>query len=100
MILWKKYIYKENWAAYDLPRHLYHFNNISLERLLESKGYKIIKKKKMLFDTFYISILSSMKISSISVIKSLFISLFIIIRVIIKGPDYSSSLLYVCQKEK
>jgi len=93
-------IYKENWAAYDLPRHLYHFNNISLEKLLRSKGYKIIDKKRMLFDTFYISILSSMKISNISVIKSLFVALFISIKVIIKGPEFSSSLLYVCEKEK
>ena len=93
-------IYKENWAAYDLPRHLYHFNNISLDKLLRSKGYKIIYKKRMLFDTFYISILSSMKISNISVIKSLFVALFISIKVIIKGPEFSSSLLYVCEKEK
>ena len=93
-------IYKENWAAYDLPRHLYHFNNISLDKLLRSKGYKIIYKKRMLFDTFYISILSSMKISNISVIKSLFVALFIVIKVIIKGPEFSSSLLYVCEKEK
>ena len=93
-------IYKENWAAYDLPRHLYHFNNISLDKLLRSKGYKIICKKRMLFDTFYISILSSMKISNISVIKSLFVALFIVIKVIIKGPEFSSSLLYVCEKEK
>ena len=93
-------IYKENWAAYDLPRHLYHFNNISLEKLLRSKGYKIIDKKRMLFDTFYISILSSMKISNISVIKSLFVALFIVFKVIIKGPELSSSLLYVCEKEK
>ncbi len=95
----EKNIYRENWAAYDLPRHLYHFNNISLEKLLRSKGYKIINKKRMLFDTFYISILSSMKISNISVIKSLFISLFIVIKVVIKGPEFSSSLLYVCEKE-
>mgnify|MGYP001257352121 CR=1 FL=1 len=93
-------IYKENWAAYDLPRHLYHFNNISLDKLLRSKGYKIIDKKRMLFDTFYISILSSMKISNISIIKSLFVAFFIVIKVLIKGPEFSSSLLYVCEKEK
>ena len=54
----------------------------------------------MLFDTFYISILSAMKVSNLSVFKSLFVSLFIVIKVIIKGPESSSSLLYVCEKEK
>ena len=67
----RKY-FNNHWAAYDLPRHLYHFSSESLEKLLIDKGYKIINKKRMLFDTFYISILSSKKISNIQVIKSIF----------------------------
>ena len=95
-----RYIYMDKWAAYDLPRHLYHFNHRTLSKLLDKKGYKVIRKKRMLFDTFYISILSSMKISKASVAKSIFLSCLIVIRVLFNGPEYSSSLLYVCQRKK
>ncbi len=94
----RKY-FNNHWAAYDLPRHLYHFSSKSLEKLLRDKGYRIINKKRMLFDTFYISILSSKKISNIQVIKSIFLSIFISIKVIIKGPNLSSSLFYICEKD-
>ena len=36
----KKY-FNEDWAAYDLPRHLYHFNHKTLDRLLKLKGMRI-----------------------------------------------------------
>ena len=29
-------VYKEYWAAYDVPRHLYHFSPQSMETLLRS----------------------------------------------------------------
>jgi len=91
--------FNNHWAAYDLPRHLYHFSSKSLEKLLIDKGYRIINKKRMLFDTFYISILSAKGISNPQVIKSIFLSIFISIKVIIKGPHLSSSLFYICEKD-
>jgi SAM-dependent methyltransferase len=50
--------YKEQWAAYDVPRHLYHFNKNSLEQLLHNKGYTIEKILPMKFDAYYVSLLS------------------------------------------
>jgi len=50
--------YGKFWAAYDVPRHLYHFNTNTLTQLLEKNGFEIIKSKKMLFDSFYVSMLS------------------------------------------
>jgi len=94
----RKY-FDTNWAAYDLPRHLYHFSSDSLDRLLENKKYRIINKKRMLFDSFYISILSSKKGSTIAFIKSILLSILISIRVLLQGPNYSSSLFYVCEKK-
>ena len=35
--------YKEYWAAYDVPRHLYHFSPRSIIPLVESKGLKFEK---------------------------------------------------------
>src|SRR6185295_18376288 len=52
-------IYKEHWAAYDVPRHLYHFSPLSMEVLMKKHGLKIIQYKPMWFDSFYISLLSS-----------------------------------------
>ena len=93
-------IYKDKWAAYDVPRHLYHFSSETLLQLLDKKGYNVISKKRMLFDTFYISLLSSMKISKFSMIKSLFNSCLVIMKILIHGPEHSSSLLYVCERKK
>ncbi len=53
------WIYKEYWAAYDVPRHLYHFSPASMRSLMEKHGLKIIDYKPMWYDSFYISLLSS-----------------------------------------
>ncbi|MEO7045061.1 MAG: class I SAM-dependent methyltransferase [Ferruginibacter sp.] len=50
--------YKEFWAAYDVPRHLYHFSPESMKKLVESNGMKLEKMKPMWFDSFYVSMLS------------------------------------------
>jgi len=52
-------IYKEHWAAYDVPRHLYHFSPKSVQVLMEKHGLKMLDYKPMWFDSFYISMLSS-----------------------------------------
>jgi SAM-dependent methyltransferase len=52
-------MYKESWAAYDVPRHLYHFSPRSIQVLMEKNGLKLEKYKPMWYDSFYISMLSS-----------------------------------------
>ncbi|HJW16356.1 MAG TPA: class I SAM-dependent methyltransferase [Flavisolibacter sp.] len=52
-------LYGNRWAAYDVPRHLYHFTPRSIEVLVQKHGMKIIGRKPMWFDAFYISLLSS-----------------------------------------
>jgi len=52
-------LYGNRWAAYDVPRHLYHFTPRSLDVLVQKHGMKIIARKPMWFDAFYISLLSS-----------------------------------------
>jgi len=52
-------VYKEFWAAYDVPRHLYHFSPLSMQCLMEKNGMKIVQHKPMWYDGFYISLLSS-----------------------------------------
>jgi SAM-dependent methyltransferase len=52
-------IYDQDWAAYDPPRHLYHFSPGSMKILAEKNGMNILQYKPMWFDSFYISLLSS-----------------------------------------
>lgn len=51
--------YRTYWAAYDVPRHLYHFTPKAMETLVRQHGLRLIAKKPMWFDSFYISLLSS-----------------------------------------
>lgn len=51
-------IYKEKWAAYDVPRHLYHFNPKDIDTLFKNHGMKMFKILPMVFDSFYVSLLS------------------------------------------
>lgn len=51
-------LYKQYWAAWDVPRHLYHFNKSSIKNFAEEFGFKITDIKPMSFDSFYISMLS------------------------------------------
>jgi SAM-dependent methyltransferase len=52
-------ISKKYWAAYDVPRHLYHFSPCSMRVLMEKHGLKLLDHKPMWYDSFYISMLSS-----------------------------------------
>ena len=50
--------YNECWAAYDVPRHLYHFSPKALNALVKQHGFVIAEYKPMWFDSFYVSMLS------------------------------------------
>lgn len=50
--------YKEYWAGYDVPRHIYHFDPETIKALLSKFGFKQIDTKPMKFDSYYVSLLS------------------------------------------
>lgn len=50
--------YKEFWAAYDVPRHLWHFSKSSIESLFAKHDMKLVNIKPMVFDAFYVAMLS------------------------------------------
>lgn len=50
--------YKEHWAAYDVPRHLYHFSEQDIKTLAQKHGLKVMQTLPMKFDSFYVSLLS------------------------------------------
>jgi 2-polyprenyl-3-methyl-5-hydroxy-6-metoxy-1,4-benzoquinol methylase len=50
--------YNKYWAAYDVPRHLYHFDKSAITNLISKNGFEFEKMKPMYFDSFYVSMLS------------------------------------------
>ena len=50
--------YKEHWAAYAVPRHLNHFNRITLSKIFKTSGLELVKMDKLKWDAYYISYLS------------------------------------------
>lgn len=50
--------YGEFWAAYDAPRHLWHFSKTSIAKLFESVDFEIMEIVPLKFDAYYVSSLS------------------------------------------
>lgn len=50
--------YAEHWAAYDVPRHLHHFNPASITHLMKIHGLQVRNVLPMWYDAFYVSLLS------------------------------------------
>ncbi len=50
--------YKHFWAGWDLPRHLYHFTRESIVSYCTKRGYELLARKGMPFDSYYVSWLS------------------------------------------
>lgn len=50
--------YKSFWAAFDVPRHLWHFSQASISKLVEREHLKVVKTLPMTFDAFYVCLLS------------------------------------------
>ena len=50
--------YKAFWAAYDAPRHLWHFSQTTISKLVAKEKMKVVKTLPMKFDSYYVSLLS------------------------------------------
>lgn len=88
--------YKEFWAAWDIPIHLWHFNPSTMSKLMERYGFKVEKIVPMPFDAAYVSMLSE-QYKSGSKLPGLLKG----IRFALKGksnPEKCSSVIYVIKK--
>ncbi|MBB6326494.1 SAM-dependent methyltransferase [Algoriphagus iocasae] len=50
--------YGNDWAGWDVPRHLYHFNQTSLKNFEQLYDLELVKVNSMPFDSYYVSLLS------------------------------------------
>lgn len=68
--------YGNFWAAYDVPRHLWHFSKTAIDKLFKVQDLKVVKVLPMKFDSFYVSLLSEKyKTGKMNFIKAFFIGL-------------------------
>jgi predicted SAM-dependent methyltransferase len=68
--------YKEHWAAFDVPRHLWHFSRKSFKKLFSGTSFSQFDEKPLLFDSFYVSLLSEKyKTKKSNFLKAFFIGL-------------------------
>ncbi|MBD3583750.1 class I SAM-dependent methyltransferase [Flavobacterium selenitireducens] len=51
-------VYGEFWAAYDVPRHLWHFSKTAIDKLAALANLKLVETLPMPFDAYYVSLLS------------------------------------------
>jgi SAM-dependent methyltransferase len=90
--------YRSFWAAFDVPRHLWHFDPSTFRQFVEKSPFKIESQSVLPFDVFYISLLSEKyKGSKFPFIPGLirgawfaFLSLF--------NRSRSSSIVYILRK--
>lgn len=91
--------YQQHWAAYDVPRHLYHFSPLSMNTLMDQHGMKIKKVLPMWFDSTYVSLLSEQYLTGKkSLIKAGLMGLQSNLKAIFNKKK-CSSLIYVIHKD-
>ena len=66
--------YKQFWAAFDVPRHLWHFSKTTIQKLFLKEQMNVVKILPMKFDSFYVSLLSEKyKTSKSNFLKAFYI---------------------------
>ncbi len=88
--------YKRHWAAYDVPRHLYHFNKNSMSLFVQKFNLNISAVLPLKYDSYFVSLMSEKyKKSYFGLIKGLFTGFLSNLKS--KGDNHSS-LIYVIKK--
>lgn len=90
--------YKEYWAAYDVPRHLYHFSQKSIELLFGKYGLEVVSVRPMKFDAYYVSLLSEKyKKESFKYLRAIWIGFLSNVKARTSG-QYSSKIYVIKRK--
>lgn len=91
--------YKEFWAAFDVPRHIWHFSQTSIIDLAKKTNFTLQTIKPMWFDSFYVSLLSEKyKNKNQNIFKAFFIG-FLSNLYAVKTKEFSS-LIYILKSNE
>jgi 2-polyprenyl-3-methyl-5-hydroxy-6-metoxy-1,4-benzoquinol methylase len=91
--------YKENWAAYDVPRHLYHFNQATMKRFMKKHKLELQDVKPMKYDAYYVSMLSEKYKAGKSKMLSSVLTGYQSNKYASKNNKDYSSLIYIARKK-
>lgn len=91
--------YKQFWAAYDVPRHFWHFSQKSISNIFSAHNFEVKKVRPMIFDSFYVSMLSEKyKSGKINYFKAFWIGLKSNLKA--RKTSEFSSLIYSIERKK
>ena len=91
--------FAEFWAAFDVPRHLWHFSQRGIKQLIEPNGFELIAQHPLILDALYIAYVSEKhKGSRFALIKGIFRGLQSNWKA--KKTGEYSSLVYLFRKTK
>lgn len=91
--------YKEYWAAYDVPRHLWHFTPNTMQQFGAKHNFILAAQYPMPFDAFYVSMLSEKYKKSFSpFVKGMSVGTVAWFSSLAK-KEKSSSMIYVFRKK-
>lgn len=92
------HFYGSCWAAYDVPRHLFHFSPFSLKKLFNKHGFDLQSTRAMWYDSFYISFLSERyKKNRLGFARALLVGFFSDLKAFI-NKERCSSIIYIINK--
>lgn len=84
--------YKKYWAAFDVPRHVWHFSTTAIQKIGKDYNFKLTKIKPMWFDSFYVSLLSEKyKSKKVNYFRVFIIGLFSNLKAV-KNNEFSSKI--------
>jgi len=89
--------YGDFWAAYDVPRHLWHFSPATMRRMMKRSGFRVTETQHMPLDPFYVSIMSEKYKSGGGLIGG-GVKGFLSFMQSSVNAERGSSVIYVCEK--
>ena len=96
----EKIYFKSNWAPYDVPRHLYHFDRFSLIKYFNKYSLEIVSEYSIFLDMIYNIILSSKGVGILSYLKFFYILPYMCLRYLFSPIYKKSTLFYVFKLRK
>lgn len=91
--------FKKYWAAYDVPRHLWHFTPETFEPYLNQFGFELTEIKRLPFDAYYNSLMSAKYRKDFIALVSGFLIGLISNMKSSSNPKTTSSVIYILKKK-
>lgn len=92
--------YGPNWAAYDTPRHLWHFTPATIQQQASKHGFIMAERHPMPFDAFYISMLSEKNMKrSFPFLRGIYTGILAWFNAVMR-KERSSSMIYIFRKKR